>query len=152
MMASFLYWWPGRDVMVSRSHAGEAGLAYAFDQEIACTLGYSGPDGGKGAVFAQGADPRIDLDNQTWRKIPKSPVDAWVGHDNRAKPGPDDLLRAQQIDGHLVKLLDGSQWLIPVARPPAGGGDPEAAVLRGRWRATPALLRGCCRAWLSTGW
>ncbi len=116
-MAGFLYWWPGRETGVSRAHAGEAGLAYAFDAELACSLGFGGPDGGKGAVFAQGSTPpKIDLPHQTWRKIPKSPIDAWVGYDNDAKPGPDDLLRAQALPGHDVELLDGRKWHVPVAR------------------------------------
>ncbi len=122
-MASFLYWWPERDVGVSRSHAGAAGLAYAFDREIECTTGYSGPDGNKGAVFGQRDDTKIDLPNQTWRKIPKSPVNAWVGFDNDARPGPGDLLRDKGLPGHFTGLLDGNEWLIPVARGVVEDGD-----------------------------
>ncbi len=133
-MAGFLYWWPDHTGDVTLARAKTAGLAYAFDAPPKWSAGYTGPDDRRGVVFGQDVDTKIDRASQTWRKIPKSPVDAWVGYENDAKPGPEDLIREQQIDGHVVKLLDGREWLIPVARAAADGGDPMTAILRGSCR------------------
>lgn len=45
----------------------------------------------------------------------------WVGWDPDCPPKPEDLARPKQQAGHWVKLADGNEWLIPVARRPAGG-------------------------------
>lgn len=40
----------------------------------------------------------------------------WVGMSKADPPKPDDLRRDDFINGHQVKLNDGNEWMIPVAR------------------------------------
>ena len=69
--------------------------------------------------------PQIDYstESQTWvptdNPLPKDAADAdrpWIGMFNDNRPTPAELLRADALDGHTVRLADGNDWLIPVAR------------------------------------
>jgi hypothetical protein len=39
----------------------------------------------------------------------------WLGYDKEARPGPDDLQRAEIVCGYTVNLSDGGKWEIPTA-------------------------------------
>jgi hypothetical protein len=97
----------------------ELGLSYAFASAPASreVQGHT-PSGNRGRVFGDskrlGDLPKLDMDNQVWRKIPGKEV--WVGYWKDAKPGPADLARAEQLAGFNIKMADGNEWLIPVVR------------------------------------
>lgn len=85
-----------------------------------------GPGGQDGMVYSDG-NGRTGYypDNQKWTKV----NDWWLGV-SREKINPDTLLRDEVVDGHFVKLEDGNEWLIPVARVfPIGTNLPESLVL-----------------------
>lgn len=95
------------------------GLAHAFERPPESRQVSTGPGGASGVLLAQ---PPTDLarfvfkaDAQTWRRIPGH-ADTWVGRWNDEAIGPTELARRDMLSGHSVKLGDGQQWLVPVAR------------------------------------
>lgn len=116
-MAGLLYYVP------ERKHAlvddlDELGLAYAFERD--CTpRGTRGPDGADGVILAD--CERVErigyyADRQQWQKIPGNPAGAWVGRYTDGAIKPEDLERIETLPGHMVRLADGQEWLVPVAR------------------------------------
>jgi hypothetical protein len=89
--------------------------------------GAAGPDGGTGLLACRdGEMPRYAKEGQRWQRLDQT----WVGLVEGEQPLPADLLRPEPIDGHLVKLGDGNEWLIPTARKcPTGTALPQAVVL-----------------------
>jgi hypothetical protein len=117
-MAGLLYYLPGADCSVTLQTARESGLGYAFDRKPISRGVHGGPDGRQGAILA---DPSEDVgnigyhpDRQTWRQV--AGTDAWVGRYVDQPVRPEDLQREKLLDGHLVELLDGQQWLCPIGR------------------------------------
>ena len=79
-----------------------------------------GPSGGAGVIVCRPRkhNPGYYPERQEWRQV-KSGDGApayWLGTWKDARPGPADLQREPLLDGHLVKLGDGNEWLVPVAR------------------------------------
>ena len=119
-MAGFLYYLPGPVEGVKLEDVQKAGLGYAFDSQNCTAAGVhaNGLDEGRQGVIV--ADPnRVESiglypDKQTWRKIPGREV--WAGFYTDDRPTPADLARKEQLNGHLVTLLDGNQWLCPLIR------------------------------------
>ena len=146
MVAGFLYYLPDRQQVPSFEDLKTAGLGYAFDvgadadqKSLAHRGVQGGPDGGKGILVASvSADQRAigyHPDRQTWRKLAgKSQHRVWVGHDKENPPAPADLVRAELLPGHEVKLADGHHYTIPVARGIAAGDNGE---LSGWYHALP---------------
>ena len=100
------------------------GLAYAFERaangHIPVTAAHTsrGPGGKAGVVFgsetsaaAQGHQP----ETQTWQPYPGRD-DLWLGWPTGAVPGPSDLRRPTLVGGYRVRLADGAEWIVPVAR------------------------------------
>jgi len=116
-MPGFLYYLPGEARKLTREELDEVGLTYAFDRNPTSNGCRAGPGGKSGMVLASG-DTKVGYypDQQTWKRIPGNKADAWVGIYADSPPGPDDLARDKQLDGHLVELSDGHKWLIPKAR------------------------------------
>ena len=116
-MAGFLYYLPELDRSIKIDDARAAGLGYAFARRICGnTFHTTEPFGGPGVVFA---DPdrvaKIGFyKEQTWRPVPGKPY--WIGFYPERRPGPADLARPKMLDGHFVRLADGNDWLVPVAR------------------------------------
>ena len=87
----------------------------------------TGPDGGTGGVVVPktpregGKVPDVGYypDKQRWEKAPGK--EYWIGHETENPPTPADLAREDIISGHQVKLVDGNEWTIPVARVFSGG-------------------------------
>ena len=129
-MAGFLYYLPGPVDGVTLDDARKAGLGYAFDSDGCTAAGVhaNGLDEGRQGVIV--ADPKrvesIGLypDQQTWRKIPGREV--WAGFYTDDRPTPADLARKEQLNGHMVTLLDGNEWLCPVAR---GAAEEDGALV-----------------------
>lgn len=118
-MPGLLYYVPNRQT-AQLADLAELGLAYAF--ETVCSprgVANSAPDGGAGVILADSARvPDIGhyRDRQEWAKIPGNPAGAWVGRYNDSPVEPKDLQRNEMLPGHEVRLADGSDWLVPVAR------------------------------------
>lgn len=104
--------------------AKKLGLDYAFDGGTpAGANDISGPDGGRGAIFADSKRMGIQAITyapkvQTWRKIPRpaGAVPVWFGFYNEYRPTPEELERPTLLDGKGFQLADRRTWQIPVVR------------------------------------
>ena len=72
-----------------------------------------------GTIFAmESHDPglvKLDEPFQKWKPFPgDSPL--CVGLSDSVKPDPQQLTRPTMLRGHVVKLADGTNWLVPIAR------------------------------------
>jgi len=136
-MANFIYFIPQiAKQAVSIDDLKAVGLEYAMghlgiDSNFHTT---DGPSGEPGVCFVTTSTPgphrmaHYRPDEQTWKK--GSGGKFWVGMWNDDRPGPDDLRREHLIAGHPVKLRDGLEWTIPVARSIVRGSTlPKAIVL-----------------------
>lgn len=139
-MRGFYYFIPGP---VSRESIDSAGLGYLFDGRSGpgpTVVGTTSGPGGKAGTFftVAGRGERgapelagVDWSRVRWAEIPGSP--ASLGLLEGELPGPEDLARAEQVDGHLVELGDGAQWLVPVVRRIRGGTSlPRALKWQGK--------------------
>lgn len=125
-MAGLLYYLPKLTRDVQWKDLPALGVGHAFDGDgfCPCEILAGGPDSGNGVVIADSktvSKVGYYKDQQTWRKIPGS--DAWVGMVTDSLPNPADLVRDQVLSGHLVKLADGKEWLVPIARGSQEEGD-----------------------------
>lgn len=117
----FLYYRPGQARQVTLDDVQRWGLGYAFDRKPhSAPCMNRTPDGGSGYVFQHQADgevPQMNIDKQTWRKMPGERLGApvYVGVWNEAKPGPGELAKPG-LPGYVIRLLDGSEWAIPLVR------------------------------------
>jgi hypothetical protein len=86
----------------------------------------TGP-GGLGGLVYSNDDGKTGYypDSQSWSQA----EEIWIGVD-RDPIKPESLLRKEIIGGHSVRLEDGNDWIIPVARAfPSGTRLPEALIL-----------------------
>jgi hypothetical protein len=125
-MSGLLYFISGKNDKLAYDDAAAVGLGYAFEvpgrggSPNWTPVGVcSGPDETSGVVLASAAatwdsPPGYYPDKQEWRRIGKGP--AWVGMYCDDKPRPEDLVRAEMLPGHAVRLADDQEWTIPVAR------------------------------------
>jgi hypothetical protein len=116
-MAGFLYFSPGVNPVTAKDFAA-LGVAYAFSSDsVAGGLCHNNtPTDLPGYIFADPNrlgdwQPKMDLDQQIWRKIPKSKC--YVGYWEAAPPTPAELARPVQLPGYLVPIGD-HDWLIPL--------------------------------------
>jgi len=69
-------------------------------------------------AHSEGRAARIGFspDHQAWSEADGGKY--WLGFWSAAdrRPRPADLERREQVDGHLVALADGADWLVPLAR------------------------------------
>ncbi len=116
-MSSFLYFKPDETKTVTLDDVKRWGLGYAFTGPPTGTICQTHtPNGRNGVVFA---DERrlgdytvaMNLDEQEWRKIPKS--ECHVGYWKAAPPVPEDLVRSPSLPGYLVPM-GGQEWTVPV--------------------------------------
>jgi hypothetical protein len=162
-MPGFLYYLPAkRDIKLAELVA--LGLGYAFEKPsfTRCEIHANGPDKGAGVIVAD--DTRLVghrvgyyADEQEWVKVPKT--NAYVGWFKADPPTPTDLERSQTLNGHLVELGDGNEWLVPVARGAAEEGWYTALPQRtglddnGEWASGKVIARyealwdAACRFW-----
>lgn len=119
----FLYYRPVHNRKVTLDDVKRWGLEYAFDVPPVCAqVAHRTPDGNDGRVFLRsnkdGEAPQINIDKQTWRKLPGERMGeaVWVGMWNEAKPGPRELFKTSGLPGYEYELLDGNTWVIPLVR------------------------------------
>jgi hypothetical protein len=119
----FLYYRPGHNRSVSFDDIKHWGLEYAFDKAPVSGQCQGGtPDGGSGQVFigqrTNGEVPLVNMEKQTWRKLPGDRMGApvYVGFWNENKPTPEELVRPAILSGYQYTLADGHQWNVPLVR------------------------------------
>lgn len=124
------YFIPGQS-KPSRKQLSELKLGYAFDDESFVSVAVkakSGPDGQDGFVVHPTDSPSYVPDKQSW--FSHATPGVHFGWWNDLKPTPSSLIRNNKIDGNLVKLADGNEWEIPVARRwSIGTRDQEGKIL-----------------------
>ena len=131
MMAGFLYFLPNQ-AGVNEGILKRFKLDDRFDLAgLSCRQCDRGPGGMKGAVIGYDQKRTIGYypDQQEWHEAPAT--DYWIGRWTDAPILPADLMRQETRPGHEVKLGDGHQWLVPVARlwPSGQSAFPEKLVL-----------------------
>ena len=149
-MSGLLYYIPKRQ-QVKPDEIAALGLSHAITNGFVPRRCQGGPDHGSGVVVAQGIDA-ADLgyyaDQQQWEKADGQ--DWWVGYYADRQPTPENLARENQISGHLVTLLDGNKWVIPLVRQWAADDDepgwfsplPRAMKREGgKWTSNEVLPR-----------
>lgn len=129
-MSNFLYFLSGvSNRKAAQVAIGEAGLRYAIPGGFTSTEVTEGPSGGAGLLVAKdtsdlGSSFKMHTD-QVWRAVPGSAI-AWMGfypaESECPTPHPDGLLREDAISGHTVRLGDGNDWVVPLARAIVDGG------------------------------
>lgn len=158
----FLYYIEAEQFQGTVEDVRRAGLEYAFESPPMVRAASQGPGGKSGFVVSGNEDLGFYPAKQIWRKNigPIGPM--WVGKDNAATIGPRELLRARVLNGHLVTLADGRQWLCPIARKlvdaPDGAQAWSNALPRkwdvddaGRW-ITGAVLPRYAALWEEVDW
>lgn len=118
-MVGLLYYLPQQTRGITLADIKAAELGYAFEERFTPCEVRGGPDKSGGVIVADdrgvpGHQIGYYPDQQEWRKIPG--IEAWVGCYREAHPTPADLARTRMLNGHLVRLGDNQDWLIPVAR------------------------------------
>lgn len=140
-MRTILYYIPN-GVAATQAAYERAGLAGVLrDTHPAWRTVCGGPDGGNGLLVRatwreDNEAPVYTADAQRWIVAPGGRH--WVGVATGEEPGPEDLRRKTQIEGHWVRLGDGRDWLVPVARLVDGTTLLPEAVY---WDVNGALVR-----------
>ena len=114
----FLYFIEGLNGKPSRDQIRAAGLQYALPDDQLAARQVLGGDLGVGTLLAYGDGLGLEHNPKThdWRKIRAG---VWIGipRDKAQRPGPNDLAKQNMsLDGHLVSLADGRQWIVPIVR------------------------------------
>lgn len=119
MLAYFVPGWQGATL----ERLATIGLGHAFDRPPVVGIAPRGPDGGQGVILTAEEVRRAEWE---WTRAPGRSW--WVG--TWGETQPEGLARARQIAGHRVRLEDGHEWLVPVARSFAVGSVlPQRLVL-----------------------
>jgi len=130
-MAGLVYFCAGRDT-VREADLAALGLAGVFRGRGIHHRGCDNGRFGRGVTFQPAPPPRASWPTlgcwregetaaerqQRWSPLAEG---LWVGSYESAPPMPDDLARPQRVEGHWVRLGDGQDWLVPVARMLNGG-------------------------------
>jgi hypothetical protein len=173
-MYGLLYYIGGERNTIAAAELRAIGLDYAFDQgeNVQARGVQHGPDGGRGLIVARTDQEDVGYypARQRWvRLLAAASGDAqpvcgqpcqadgearripvWVGMvTDRAAPGPEELARQELLDGHMIELLDGRRWLVPIARATVQSDGMLVARMnlpapcvpdeQGRWRIGPVL-------------
>lgn len=116
-MGHFLYYAPGAK-NIQREDFARLGLGHLDGLNPSSRQCIAGPDNGPGTIFVatrpkDTGEHRVGYypAEQTW--VDRGPV--WVGWFNADPPAPQDLIRAEAVAAHAVKMSDGQDWHFPVA-------------------------------------
>lgn len=109
----------------------------------------AGPSGKSGHVLAPTGiegprDARLNLHTQTWMEC----EGFWLGWETAVPPKAEDLARHSMVAGYTVKLCDGWEVIVPVARKFPDGTDLPQAIKVGpnktiTYETLPRFLRLC---------
>ena len=137
-MRHFLYYLPGLQTPPTEALIKSEGLTPSVGDGCRSRGTDSGPDSTAGQVIAPAGEAGIGFwpDRQTWMKC----GGYWIGWENGKQPGPEDLKREELVEGEMVKMGDGHEWLIPMIRSTIRGTClPQGHVLNedGEWSARP---------------
>lgn len=119
-MNHLMYFFPGKHGVTDAllRECGLTQIVEGTESETREVIGGPGGQAGVSVVFrrADSESVRVAYDGETqhWEECAGGAY--WVGYWRDAVPGPQDLARKVQIDGHMVELLDGNQWRIPLVR------------------------------------
>ncbi|HET6441947.1 MAG TPA: hypothetical protein VFH53_06170 [Phycisphaerae bacterium] len=149
-MGAILYFIPGV-TSAPIELVEKRGIVGIFDQGKAPAFAgpITGPDGLSGMLVSTDVEGlRYSKASQTWVKATRG--DFWIGYWTVLPPGPADLARKEMYFGHAVRLADGNDWIIPIARSFARGSSlPMSMSLSpdGKWVGAPAPeYRALCEA------
>jgi hypothetical protein len=120
----FQYFFPDRR-SIKLEQLLEAGLGYVFDPETSAKtktpfnpIQVNNGPGGKHGLIVSLSDEHIGYykDKQVWKQ--EIDTEYWVGMwtDSAKRPTPESLARENQIKGQWLRLADGHDWLLPMAR------------------------------------
>jgi hypothetical protein len=144
-MASLLYFLPGTPPDEAAVYTAVAATAIPASLRAERRLEWrhtdAGPEG-EGTVVRRklpGHPRRMGYypdDGQVWEAVtvaasgPLAEHRVWIGHESTAPPTPADLAAEEMVAGHAVRLADGAEWAIPLARVfPQGTALPESLRL-----------------------
>jgi hypothetical protein len=113
---AFLYFIPHR-TQITRAQLDHVGIGYAFDSTLnqRQVVG-NGPGGNGGVVVARGGTlptPCYKPESQTWFEA--EDLGVWIGYTGTL-PTAEELAKPQQLAGQPVRLADGQDWTVPIAR------------------------------------
>lgn len=140
-MAGLLYYLPNAKTL-GRAELEPLGLLPALgDGFRVAQVNERGPDGGGGLIVGsnkgiEDISVRNHPTRQTWQQVPGKQV--WLGFYHDDRPRPADLIRKEPLAGHLVRLADENDWLVPVAR--GWQFDPQQPEASGPYIALPQAI------------
>lgn len=117
----FVYFIPGASAAPGEVLEG-LGLAAILGRHVEAGPTDRGPDGGRGCLIFAGEGPRARLAAEAGRMrwIPArgggGAVAYWIGYDRGEPPTPADLQRERILPGRALRLGDGNEWIVPMAR------------------------------------
>ena len=120
----FQYFFPDRRT-IKLKQLLDAGLGYVFEPETSARtktpftpIPVTNGPGGKHGIIVSLSDEHIGYykDKQVWKQ--EIDTEYWVGMwtDPAKRPTPESLARENQIKGQWLRLADGHDWLLPMAR------------------------------------
>ena len=112
-MAGFIYFLPGAPA-ANDARLKDAGLSHVIGRPYSFGAIDRGPGGGSGCLVALDGMALAFAPDQEWREV--SELHVFIGWPKEAKPMPTQLARPDLVDGHAVKLSDGQEWIVPLAR------------------------------------
>jgi hypothetical protein len=122
-MAGFLYFLEHHTRPVTLKDVRAWGLGYAFEKPPQSGVCQNKTPTGKAGSFFGDADRHtsggvtMNMEAQVWRKMPRpGQQDVYIGYYKDSPPGPEDLVRAAPINGYLLKMRDGKNWMAPIIR------------------------------------
>jgi hypothetical protein len=117
-MHGLLYYIPGRDGAASETLLDDTGLEAIFTKaDYTRSNVRNGPgDSGPGVIIGYSGRVGYYPDDQLWTEFDRH----FIGIVRGAAPGPDDLARAEFVEGYPVPMGDGNPWVFPMIRSFAG--------------------------------
>jgi len=119
-MSGFIYFIPGIGSLPTRDWLFANEMEFFQDNigDIGQINGGPGEQNGFAFSFRGRTDPNQKQGyfkkHQKWNKFFDGKL--WVGYDSVKKPNPEFLKRKNAIPGYKIKLGDGNEWEIPIAR------------------------------------
>jgi hypothetical protein len=119
-MPQFMYLFPGLEGRPDDEFLTRRGLGHLCGTQMNTQRVYKGPAGVEGTiVMPHGAPASQRLgyypNEQKWQKAAAPGGEYWLAWPTASAPGPADLARRDQVQGHDVTLADDRLWKVPIA-------------------------------------